>query len=70
MKHRNITNAGLAQSLLATLGREAAIRACRSNLWFGIATEIEAIALAGVAHSSAGSAQQHGSDRAWGLLTH
>lgn len=56
MKRRNITNAGLARSLLATLGREAATRACRSNLWFGIAAEIEAIALAGGAHGGAGGA--------------
>ncbi len=44
MKQLKITNAGLVQSLLATLGREAAIKACRANLWFGIAAEIEAAA--------------------------
>lgn len=33
----------LARRMIATLGREAAIDVCRSNLWFGIATKIEAV---------------------------
>ena len=33
----------LVRRMIATLGREAAIDVCRSNLWFGIATKIEAV---------------------------
>ncbi len=36
----------LVRRMIATLGREAAIDVCHSNLWFGIANEIEAATVA------------------------
>ncbi len=62
MKRLNSPNDHLVQRLLASLGREAAVKACRSNLWFGIAAEIEVTTQARAADGAAGARRPARSD--------